>query len=143
MTKINYGRVVLGGLVAGVVMNVGEIVLNTQVLMKDWEDALRAIGKAPAGNTAIFAFIILMFVLGILSVWLYAAIRPRFGPGPKTALCAGLAVWALADAFPSISGIPMGVFPARLFIVGTIWGLVEAPLATLAGAYFYREESGA
>ena len=139
MGKINYGRVVLGGLIAGVVMNIGETVLNTVVLAKDWEDALRTIGKEPAGGTAMAVFVILMFALGLLSIWLYAAIRPRFGPGPKTALCAGLAVWALSYAFPSISSIPMGIFPARLFMVGTIWGLVEAPVATLAGAWFYKE----
>jgi hypothetical protein len=140
MGRINYGRVVIGGLVAGVVMNIGEIVLNTQIVMKDWEDAMRAIGKAPMGNAAISVFIVLMFALGLLSIWLYAAIRPRFGPGPKTALCAGLAVWALSYAFPSISGIPMEVFPTRLFVISSIWGLVEAPLATLAGAYFYKED---
>ena len=31
-----------------------------------------------------------------VTVWLYAAIRPRFGPGPKTAICAGLIVWGLS-----------------------------------------------
>ena len=140
MGRINYGRVVLGGLVAGVVLNIGETVLNALILMKDWEDAMRAIGKEPLGGAAIAVMIVLLFGLGVLSVWLYAAIRPRFGPGPKTAICAGLAVWALSYAFPSISGIPTGVFPTRLFVIATIWGLVEAPIATLVGAWLYKEE---
>ena len=140
MGRINYGRVVLGGLVAGVVMNLGETVLNSQILMKDWEDAMRAIGKQPMGGATIATLIVMMFGVGLLAVWLYAAIRPRFGPGPKTAICAGLAVWALSYAFPSLSGIPTGVFPTRLFVIGTLWGLVEAPVATLAGAWLYKED---
>ena len=35
------------------------------------------------------------FLVGIFAVWLYAAIRPRYGAGPKTALCAGAAVWGI------------------------------------------------
>src|SRR5437667_4515115 len=47
---------------------------------------------------AIGVFVIGGFVLGVLLVWLYAAIRPRFGPGPKTSLIAGLVLWFLAYA---------------------------------------------
>jgi hypothetical protein len=40
------------------------------------------------------------FLIGIFAIWLYAAIRPRHGPGPKTAVCAGAsAVDALAGAW--------------------------------------------
>jgi hypothetical protein len=139
MGKINYGRVLLGGLLAGVVLNLGEMLLNMQIVSDDWDAALQAIGKGPISSDAVAIFIVLMFALGILAVWVYAAIRPRFGPGPKTAVCAGLVVWALTYAWPALSGIPMDVFPAWLFIISMIWGLFEVPLATLAGAWFYKE----
>jgi hypothetical protein len=29
-------------------------------------------------------YIVMDFVVGILTVWLYAAIRPRYGPGPSS-----------------------------------------------------------
>ncbi|HSE60477.1 MAG TPA: hypothetical protein VLA99_17380 [Nitrospiraceae bacterium] len=39
-----------------------------------------------------------MLAAALLSaLWLYAAIRPRFGAGPKTALYAGLGVWVLGS----------------------------------------------
>ena len=44
--------------------------------------------------------------LGIAAVWLYAAIRPRYGAGPRTAVIAGLAVWVMADLW---SGIYLGM----------------------------------
>jgi len=139
MGKINYGRVVFGGLIAGLVLNAGELLLNTQLIAKDWEEAMRAINKPPIGNETAAIFVALMFVLGIIAVYVYAAIRPRFGPGPKTAICAGLTVWALAYAWPALSGIPMDVFPARLFIISMAWGFFEVPIATLAGGWIYRE----
>jgi hypothetical protein len=30
-------------------------------------------------------------------MWLYAAIRPRYGPGPKTAAVAGFALWFIGS----------------------------------------------
>jgi hypothetical protein len=139
MGKINYGRVVLGGIIAGLILNIGELVLNMLVLAKDWEAAMRALNMPPIGGSASLIFIVLCFVLGVMQVWLYAALRPRFGAGPKTAICTGLYVWALAYAWSSFSAMAMGVFPARLFWISLIWGLFEVPIAALAGCWFYRE----
>jgi hypothetical protein len=33
----------------------------------------------------------------------------------------------------------MGLLPQRLYTMGTLVGLVQLPLATLAGAKFYKE----
>ncbi len=139
MAGINLGRVILGGLLAGVVLNVGETVLNMLILGKDWEDAMRAINKPAVGGGAIGILMALGFVLGIVAVWLYAAIRPRFGVGPRTAICAGLTVWMLTYAWPSLSGMPMNIFPHRLLVISMLWGLFEVPIATVAGAWLYKE----
>ncbi len=139
MGKINYVRVILCGLLAGLVLNLGEAFLNFVVLAGQWEEALRAINKEPPGGSMTVVFVILGFVLGWAIVWVYAAIRPRMGPGPRTAICAGLAVWFLSYAWPSLSGMPMGIFPNWLFIISIAWGLIEVPLAALAGAWLYKE----
>jgi hypothetical protein len=34
----------------------------------------------------------------------------------------------------------MGIFPLNLTLIGLAWALVEAPLATLVGAWVYREQ---
>jgi hypothetical protein len=80
------------------------------------------------------------FVLGITAVWIYAAIRPRFGAGPKTAVYAALATWSIgyfvADATPAL----MGMFPLPITGMLLVVGLFEIVIATMAGAYFYKEE---
>ena len=139
MGGINLGRVILGGLVAGLILNIGESVLNLVFLGNEWEQALRAINKSPVGGGAVGIMVVLGFGLGITAVWLYAAVRPRYGAGPRTAVCAGLFVWTLAYAWPSLSGMPMEVFPNRLFLISMLWGLLEVPLATVAGAWLYKE----
>jgi hypothetical protein len=139
MGRINYGRVILGGLLAGLILNLGELLLNTQIVGEDWNEAMRAIGKQPVSANATVIFVILGFVVGVLAIWLYAMIRPRFSPGLKTAIWAGLMVWALAYAWPSLSGMPMGIIPSRLFLISMIWGLFEVPIATSVGAWVYKE----
>lgn len=144
MGKMNIARVILGGLVAGLLMNVSETVLHAVVLAEDGaklvEDWQR-LGLKPDMRPSVLLWLIsITFVLGILAVWTYAAIRPRFGAGPRTALCAGLAVWAMSYLYAGVyvdAGI--GVVPLKLTWLPVAWGLVEIPLATLVGAWLYRE----
>lgn len=139
MDGINWTRVILGGLVAGVVINVFESVLNGVVLAKDWEEAMAALGKPPMAGNQIAVFIIWGFLVGIFAVWLYAAIRPRYRAGPKTALCAGSAVWGLGYLLASVPPLVLNLFPARVMVIGLVVGLVEVLVATLLGAWLYRE----
>lgn len=139
MGKINMGRVIVGGLLAGLVINLGEFVLNGYILEKDWESAMRSLGKEPIGMQAVAVFLALGFLLGITAVWIYAAVRPRLGAGPKTAICIGLIVWVLTSLFTTLGQLPTGIFPNRLLIIPLVWGLVELPLGTVAGAWLYRE----
>lgn len=139
MGRINLGRVIVGGLLAGLVINIGEFVLNGYILEKDWESAMRLLGKEPIGMQAVSVFLALGFLLGITAVWIYAAVRPRLGAGPKTAICIGLIVWVLTSLFTTLGQLPTGIFPNRLLIIPLVWGLVELPLGTVAGAWLYRE----
>lgn len=143
MGKINMGRVIVGGLVAGLILNISESVLNTIVIGKDWENAMKELNRPAFSSTAIMWFIIFGFVLGLLTVWLYSAIRPRYGAGPKTAVIAGLAVWAFAYFYPTIGMMQMNLFPSRLLVIGLAWGLVEMIVASLAGGFLYREAESA
>ncbi|HEY7530738.1 MAG TPA: hypothetical protein VIC56_08695 [Gemmatimonadota bacterium] len=140
MGSINWGRVILGGLVAGLIVNIAEIILNVLVLPGAFEAAMQERGiPYEESSQQIAIWILWAFLFGIAAVWLYAAIRPRFGPGPGTALKAGFAAWFLASFLSTIAMLNMGLFPTNLLAIGFVWGLVEMLLATLAGAWVYRE----
>lgn len=139
MGKINFARVILGGLLAGLVINIGEYLLNEPILGEQWRAVMVSLNRPIVGGSQIAVFVILGFVLGIAMVWLYAAIRPRFGPGPKTAICAGLFIWFLVYLYASIIQHTLALFPDRLLLISTIWGLVELSIAAVAGAWLYTE----
>src|SRR5204863_8105313 len=50
MEKINWSRVILGGLLAGLIMNVGEFMLNVVVFAKELEEATRKLNLPPPGG---------------------------------------------------------------------------------------------
>ena len=139
MGRINLGRVLVGGLLAGVVINISEFLLNGVVFADAMNDAMKAMNKPPIDNSMIIWFVLLGFGIGFMTVWIYAAIRPRMGAGPGTAVCAALVVWGLAYLYPNIFIGIMGLFPAWIMAISTVWGLVEMVIAGVAGAWLYTE----
>jgi hypothetical protein len=142
MGQINWGRVVLGGLVAGLIINIGESLLNMVVFADVWEGALEGMGIEPVGGIWIAVFVVLGFVGGIVLACLYASMRPRFGPG---ALIAGGVMWFLAWFWPSITMAPMFAefLPAGTMVLGLILTLIEVELAALAAGWLYQEGAAA
>ena len=139
MASINTGGVVVGGLVAGLVINVSEYILNEPVLGAQFAEAMVAHNMPPIGGSAIALFLTYGFALGLALVWLYAAVRPRLGPGPKTAAIVGVAVWFLAYVTSVVFIGPMGLMSAQMIVILLVWGLVELILAALVGARLYSE----
>src|SRR5579884_1747826 len=142
MAHTNRGRVLLGGLVAGLVINITEYVVQGVLLKADWASAMQALGKSPiVSGKAILIFNIWGFLAGISAVWLYAAIRSRYGAGPGTALRAGFAAWFLACFLVGLANYPMGIIPVRLIVLPSLGEFIAFEVATLVGALIYKEES--
>jgi hypothetical protein len=141
MAHTNRARVVLGGLLAGLVINVVEFLAHGVILANAWSQAGQALGKPAGGPStgAIVMFNLMGFVLGIASVWVYAAIRSRYGAGPTTSFRAGVAVWVIGALLPNVGLYAMGIFPTRLLAIATVVSLVDILLGTLAGAWVYTE----
>jgi hypothetical protein len=137
--KINFGRVLLGGFVAGVVMNIGEYLLNDKVLGAQMKTYFAQHNFPTPGGKAIGIAVVMVFVLGFVMVLGYAAIRPRFGPGPKTAIIAGLFAWFGIYFFNNVLGAAFGFVPTDILPIVLGWGLVEYLLGALVGACLYKE----
>ena len=133
------GRVILGGLAAGLVLNIGEFILNEPILGERWRAAMTTLNREAIGGSAIAIFVVGAFLLGIAMIWTYAAIRPRLGAGPRTAVCAGLLVWFFSYLYPSAGFIALDLFPTDLILIGIVWGFFELPIAAVAGAWLYKE----
>jgi hypothetical protein len=141
MGKINLARVILGGIVAGIVIDVCEGILNGVILKQQWADAFTALGRTSdvLSVKQIAAFNLWGLAAGIITVWLYAGLRPRWGAGPRTAIFAGLTVWALAFALATAVPVFFHLYPVGLGITSVALEAVEMILAGLAGGALYKE----
>jgi len=137
--KINFGRALLGGLVAGAILNIGEFLLNGKVLAAQMGEFFKRCGFPMPGNSFLVVAVVITFVLGIVMILGYAAIRPRFGPGPKTAIIAGLFAWFGVVVYGNIIATALGMVPTNVFAIVLGWELVEYLLAALIGAVLYKE----
>ena len=137
--KINFGRALLGGLVAGAILNIGEFLLNGKVLATQMGEFFKRCGFPMPGNRFLVVAVVITFVLGIVMILGYAAIRPRFGPGPKTAIIAGLFAWFGVVVYGNIIATALGMVPTNVFAIVLGWEMVEYLLAALIGAALYKE----
>jgi hypothetical protein len=140
MGKINVGRWILGGLVAGVVGDIVEAICQGVWLGPSWNAAMQALGKPALTTRMIVEFNLVGLVIGLAAVWIYAGIRPRFGAGPKTAIYAGLVTWLLASLLANtfFMVIPY-MYPHHLALYATIADFIAWILGTVAGAALYKE----
>ena len=139
---INTGKVVAGGLVAGVVANAIDFVNNTYVLgadMQAWAASHNIDSATLTSGAVAGTWVVVDFIYGLLLVFTYAAIRPRFGPGVKTAIIAGLVVF-LAPTIVLFGFTQMGMLTMPMFVKGTIGAIVATLAASVAGAAIYKEE---
>jgi hypothetical protein len=140
MGKINLARVFLGGLLAGLIINIFEYVLNGVVFASQWDAFMKALGREMRPG-AIPLFVISAFVAGIGVVWLYAVARPRLGAGPKTAALTGAAYWFFAYAIPDANSIVANVVPGRVTLTINLILLVGVIIASVCGAWVYKEQA--
>jgi hypothetical protein len=110
MGKINMSRLILGGIVAGIVADALGYLVDGVMLAPRWAEGMKALGHSEFSPNQWIWFNLLGLVGGIVAVWIYAAIRPRFGAGPRTAIYAGLAVWVVGALLPNLSFMCFGAF---------------------------------
>jgi hypothetical protein len=140
MGKINIGRLVLGGIVAGIVADLLDYLVDGVWLAPRWANEMDFLGHPAFSTNMWIGFDLLGIVSGLVAIWIYAAIRPRFGAGVKTAIYAGLAVWILGTLLPNTSFMYVGgLFTKHLTLYTTLGGLVEVVVGTVIGASLYKE----
>ncbi|MEO5936663.1 MAG: hypothetical protein ABIP81_05570 [Terriglobales bacterium] len=144
MTKINLTRVFLGGAVAGIfaisiqyiAFFLGAYQRLSAVTGVNWHDF-------PVGTHITIAAMEIL-IGGPMAVWFYAAIRPRFGAGPRTAVIAGAYLWAVLCPYGLTVLTTLGLLaqiPLTLMIMLNAVALPFMVGAVLVGAKIYQEDT--
>jgi len=139
MSGINVRRVILGGLVAGLVANAFDFVITSYLMASEFTSILARLNVSEATTRSwIGLFAAADFLWGVLLVFTYAAIRPRFGPGPKTAIVSGTILW-LAFAIAVLILTAIGLHTPQSYLKSSGLYLVSALVSSLVGAALYKE----
>ena len=139
MNGINVPRWLLGGTAAGVLIWVFESVAGG-LYMPDMQVAMSDHNlRMDIGPDKVVLSALTCLLTGWALVFFYAASRPRFGAGPRSALIVSFALWLGAWVVTMMGYQMMGLFPVRMLIVWAVVGLVEVMLAGMLGAWIYRE----
>lgn len=145
---MNTKKVIVAGLVAGVVLNILDFVLNGMVFgetmkaeMNAFKPGLGDAMSAPDGST-MAGYIIMDFVIGMLFAYTYAAMRPRFGAGPKTSIIAALIFW-IFGSIVAVNYMMVGMMSQGTWLkFGFTWLACLIITSLVAGA-LYSENSTA
>ena len=142
---INTKKVIVAGLAAGVVMNILDFV--TQMMFADRMTADLNTFQAGLGDSmgtmstnVLVGYIIMDLVIGMLLAYTYAAIRPRFGPGPKTAVIVALMFWIFGTIIAS-NYLVMGMMSSGLWLTFGLVYLVCLVVASLVAGALYKEDT--
>jgi hypothetical protein len=95
-------------------------------------------GKLHIADNIVLNLFISLFTTCML-IWLYAALRPMFGVGTKTALITSAFALTFMTAF-GINFTNLGLYPLRIALLELGYQLIELPLAVLIGAQVYERE---
>lgn len=142
--RINTSRVIGGGLLAGVVMNFVDFLVNGVWLAQRWTDEAAALNPRLVDPSlqgmAMTGWIVTDLLFGLAIVWLYAAIRPRFGPGAGTAIVAAFVVWAISHIAYASFGF-LALYSWNVWLLSTLGALVGYMAGAYAGCAIYKEEA--
>jgi hypothetical protein len=140
MQKTNWRGVILGGLLWWVVFHAVGAAAWYLVLRDPWTAQLAALGRPSMETPAFIAcYLATTFVAAIIAVWFYAALRPRYGPGPATAMKTGVALWLFGLALPTVTWGVLLAFPTGLIATDLTCSLISVLAASLAGGWAYRD----
>ena len=135
---MNYAKIALGGVVAGVICFIGDGIVHGVLLQSKWMEIATTL-HLPTGQSGYEYFSLYDLAKGVGSVLLYAMIRPRFGPGPRTALIAGLLTWALVLPVPLCGLLPIHFFGRKFALLWAIYGAFPIVAGAVVGSWLYRE----
>ena len=141
MTKISWGRLFIGGLIAAVILFLTDGFLHEKLVKEYWQYLYHGLGARPpeAHNLSMLYFFVFELGRAFLAILLYVLMRPLYGPGPKAAVISAVAAWLVCSVTGPAEFIPLGFYAKRLWLMVAGYQLVTSILANVIAAWIYRD----
>jgi len=145
MSKINWVRLILGGIIAAVIAFLTDGLFHENIVNADWKSVYGNLGILEPEHSALGVLYFAVFDLGrgLVAMFVYVMMRPCCAPGPKTAAWAGVVGWIAFSVTGPAQFIPLGFFSNTLLIKVAAFQLVASIIATVAGAAVYKDARNA
>ena len=125
----------ISGSFIGIVIVVGESFLNGVILADQLQASSLSATSEPKNQAALAIFFLLkLYFYGFIIIWFYQSICPKYGEGLKSSLVAGVFFAFLIWVWVMSSMYAAGYVTWEVTLTTMIWGMIEVPLATLAGS---------
>ena len=137
---MRWNRIVAAGLLAGIVL-VGFEAAAEPLFRGQMEALFSRLGLPMPGASVMLSRLGALLALGIGTVWLYGSLEAQYGRGSRTAVAAGVVVWALTCLFAGFMMYSFGIFTGRFFLMSAAYSLPQAVVSAVAGAWLYRRKA--
>ena len=141
MSNVNWGRFILGALIVAVICFISDGYLHQKLVNEQWDAVVAALGARMPEHSgfAMIWFGVFEAGRGFLTMYTYVLLRPRLGPGVKTATWAGVVAWVAFSLTGPAQFIPLGFYSESLWISVGLYQLVFSIIAAIIGAAPYQE----
>ncbi len=141
---MNAKRVVTGGIAAGVAIIIVNGLANWLILVERYR-LLQQGGVYYQKPRLPFypVWLLLTLGIGLGLAWLYAAVRPRLGPGPRTAALLGLVVGLMIYTPGNVMTFAWTHEGGFVALVRLVAGLVGSVVGALVAGALYQEGAAA
>lgn len=141
MNRIKVGRLIVSGLITFFVFITVEYlverVIGGYLFGGGIERWMYSIAVPNWGVTNNIINISIALVNVTVVMWLYAALRPMFGVGVRTALITSGFMLVFVSSF-TFNQVNLGIYPLHVAIVELAYQYIELPIALIAGAQYYE-----
>ena len=138
---MNTKRIAIAGIGAGVVIWIVDCIPNAFVLRERFALLVKAGVFLEQPRLPFFPlWTLVMLGLGFGLAWLYAAVRPRLGPGPKTAATLGFVVGLMIYLPSNVAQASWSMVGRFVPLVWLVFGVIGTTAGALVAGALYKEE---
>lgn len=143
MSQLNWSRIIIGGLVAAIILFLTDGFFHESVVTADWKAVYAGLGanEPQHSSSGMAYFAIFELGRGLISLLIYALMRPFFKPGPKTAVLAGIVTWLAFSVTGPAQFIPLKFYSNALWGKVAAFQLITSIVAAIAGAAIYKDSA--
>jgi hypothetical protein len=143
MKSLDVMRLIMGGLVSGIIIYIIESLTNAVILGKDWQvwgAVAKTVYPMPPESIPLIHWALQALISGIAGTFIYAGIRTWTGANLRSAWISGLIIWGVVWLGMSMDKIAMGIEPHKMIHYNLLAALPACLLGQVAASFIYKDK---